>query len=73
MGNLLSRLQYWIARTFLVPKYASECRPTVEGTLKLPQLEGSVRVLRDQWGIPHIFAETDDDAYFVQVSESAQH
>ena len=27
-------------------------------------LESQVEVIRDPWGVPHIFAETDDDAYF---------
>jgi penicillin amidase len=37
--------------------------PAVSGTLSLPGLNNEVRVLRDQWGIPHIFASDELDAF----------
>jgi acyl-homoserine lactone acylase PvdQ len=38
--------------------------PTDMGrTAQVPSLEGDVSVLRDTHGVPHIFAETQHDAY----------
>ncbi len=47
-------------------------RPTVGGTLQVSGLEKSVEVLRDRWGIPHIFARTDHDLFFAQGFVHAQ-
>jgi penicillin amidase len=37
--------------------------PVLSGTLALPGLRNYVRVVRDQWGIPHIFASDELDAF----------
>lgn len=37
--------------------------PTISGTLPLEGLDGDVRVIRDNWGIPHIYAENELDAF----------
>lgn len=34
--------------------------------LQIPGLEKPVEILRDQWGIPHIYAQTTDDLFFAQ-------
>ena len=36
------------------------------GTVTMPLLDGDVEVIRDQWGIPAVFASTEPDAYRVQ-------
>ena len=36
--------------------------PTYSGTAKLPGLAAEVRVWRDSYGVPHIFAASMDDA-----------
>lgn len=38
--------------------------PTVSGTLKVPGLEGPLTIRRDRWGVPHVRAEGDADAWF---------
>jgi penicillin G amidase len=43
-----------------------------EGALKLPDLQKPVRVLRDEWGIAHIYAETQADLFFAQGFVAAQ-
>jgi penicillin G amidase len=47
--------------------------PPVEGELRVPGLEGTVEVVRDRWGVPHIYAESMRDLFlaqgFVQASE----
>lgn len=42
------------------------------GTIKLAGLQKPVRVLRDEWGIAHIYAETQDDLFFAQGFVAAQ-
>jgi penicillin amidase len=37
--------------------------PQTQGRTTLAGLDGSVEIVRDQWGIPHIFAATDHDAF----------
>jgi penicillin G amidase len=46
--------------------------PRAEGTLSLPGLHGKVEVLRDTWGVPHIFAEDEHDLFFAQGYVHAQ-
>jgi len=34
--------------------------------LKLPELEHSVEIITDQWGVPHIYAQSEHDLFFAQ-------
>jgi penicillin amidase len=45
---------------------------TIEGTLAVPGLSAEVEVLRDQWGVPHIYAKNVDDLFFAQGFVIAQ-
>ncbi|MHB1319634.1 MAG: penicillin acylase family protein, partial [Anaerolineae bacterium] len=47
-------------------------QPRVNGTLELPDLNGPVEVLRDRWGIPHLYAQNDHDLYLAQGFVHAQ-
>lgn len=38
--------------------------PVTAGSITLPRLTGEVEVIRDEYGIPHIHAETQEDAYY---------
>jgi len=42
------------------------------GRIQVPGLQKPVTVLRDPWGVPHIFAETQDDLFFAQGFVAAQ-
>jgi penicillin amidase len=42
------------------------------GTIRVPGLQKAVTVLRDPWGIAHIYAETQDDLFFAQGFVAAQ-
>jgi penicillin G amidase len=46
--------------------------PDVSSTLTLDGLQHPVEVIRDGWGIPHIRAETEQDAFFAQGLVTAQ-
>jgi penicillin G amidase len=53
----------WVARRALPPR---------EGTFRLTGVHGQVEILRDRWGVPHVFAASDDDAYFALGWATAQ-
>ena len=44
----------------------------IDGELGVPGLRESVEVLRDETGIPHIYAQNDDDLFFAQGYVMAQ-
>lgn len=44
----------------------------IEGDLKLPGLKQPVEVLRDRWGIPHIYAQNSHDLFLAQGYVVAQ-
>lgn len=46
--------------------------PQEEGTLRLQGLDGEVEILRDTYGIPHIYASTPHDLFFAQGVVQAQ-
>src|SRR3954447_8971177 len=57
------------------PELASRARAALSqtsGRLTVPGIERPVTVLRDPWGIPHIYAETQDDLFFAQGLVAAQ-
>ena len=46
--------------------------PQTSGALRLPGLQGDVEVIRDRWGVPHIYAQDSRDLYFAQGFVHAQ-
>src|SRR5947199_4074212 len=44
----------------------------VEGEIAIPGLKEPVEVLRDRWGVPHIYARNADDLFFAQGFVAAQ-
>jgi penicillin amidase len=46
--------------------------PQVEGTLSVQGLHRPVEVLRDRWGVPHVYARTEHDLFFAQGYVHAQ-
>ena len=45
---------------------------TVSGHLSAPGLGKPVRVLRDRWGVAHIYAQNQHDLFFAQGFVAAQ-
>ena len=41
-----------------------ESLPSIEGTVEVAGIGAEVEIIRDREGIPHIFAQTPEDAYF---------
>jgi penicillin amidase len=52
--------------------YLRRSLPPRRGTLRLAGLNASVEVIRDHWGVPHVFAESIRDALFAQGYVQAQ-
>ncbi|MDW8212651.1 MAG: penicillin acylase family protein [Roseiflexaceae bacterium] len=46
--------------------------PRTSGTLPLPGLQAPVRVIRDRWGVPHIYAANSEDLFMAQGYVHAQ-
>ena len=44
----------------------------IDGDLRVPGLEAEVQVLRDTWGVPHIYARSTQDLFFAQGYVMAQ-
>ena len=46
--------------------------PQIEGEINIPGLLAEVEVIRDSWGVPHIYADNTDDLFFAQGFVQAQ-
>ena len=44
----------------------------IDGELEIAGLREPVEVIRDEWGVPHIYAQNDDDLFFAQGYVMAQ-
>ena len=56
IGSLLGGFGVWFYGTLSLPK--------TKGSIKIQGISSSVKIIRDAAGIPHIFASTDQDAFF---------
>jgi len=46
--------------------------PQISGTVQAPGLKAPVTIIRDTWGVPHIYAQTVEDLFFAQGYVHAQ-
>src|SRR5262245_36898132 len=51
---------------------AQQSLATIDGTLNVSGLREPVEVVRDRWGVPHIYARNTDDLFFAQGYVIAQ-
>ncbi|MDP8255700.1 MAG: penicillin acylase family protein [Candidatus Alcyoniella australis] len=61
-----------VALFFGMRLYVARGYPQTSGTFELPGLLAEVEVLRDQWGVPHVYAQNEHDALFAQGVVHAQ-
>jgi penicillin G amidase len=66
-SNLLGRALGPVLRSIL-----RRSLPTLAGEIEVPDPVGGVEVLRDRFGVPQIFAETEHDLFFAQGFVHAQ-
>ncbi|MEW6202417.1 MAG: penicillin acylase family protein [bacterium] len=57
---------------FIVHRLMSSGVAQTSGTITVPGLKNEVRVLRDRYGVPHIFADDEEDVYFAMGYVHAQ-
>ncbi|MDW8267562.1 MAG: penicillin acylase family protein [Anaerolineae bacterium] len=74
LALILSALVILGAGFFLLVWWALVYRPhpRIEGRLRVPGLQARVEVLRDRWGVPHIYAQNEADLWFAQGFVHAQ-
>ncbi len=48
------------------------CLPDVTSSMSFSGLDGPITIHRDEWGIPHINAQSENDAFFAQGFVTAQ-
>ena len=60
-----------VARSVLT-RMSRKRLPKTDGEIVLSGLLASVEIVRDQWGVPHIYAETIPDLFFAQGFVHAQ-
>ncbi|MHA2096484.1 MAG: penicillin acylase family protein [Candidatus Hodarchaeales archaeon] len=51
---------------FALTQLSKRRLPVVDGQLQLPGLKEEVEIIRDKWGIPHIYANNEYDLFFAQ-------
>ncbi len=61
-----------MARAQIGQRDLEQALPDLQGTLTLKGLEGTVHVVRDKYGIPHVRAQSIHDAFFAQGFVTAQ-
>ncbi len=67
--KIIKRILIYIAALLLlviigVYVFLQTTKPTYSGELKLDGLKEEVEVLYDDYGVPHIYAQNEEDAYF---------
>src|SRR5262245_13287851 len=54
------------ARSEQLRAYARKALPALDGRVRVTGLEAPIEIIRDQWGMAHIYASSLHDAYFGQ-------
>src|SRR5438477_7764353 len=54
------------------PAAAAAPLPQVSGELVVAGISQPVRIVRDRWGVPHIYAQNERDLFFAQGFVQAQ-
>jgi penicillin amidase len=83
MRRLLSRLALFASIPVAIVAFTSSAPETfkelavsslaqIDGHIALPGLRDSVEIIRDRWGVPHIYARNIDDLFFAQGFVQAQ-
>ena len=52
--------------------FSAQARSLDNAVVKLPQLKDQVEIITDQWGIPHIYANNQQDLFFAQGYNAAR-
>ncbi len=69
--SIFQKITGTVARSVLT-RMSRKRLPKTDGEIVLSGLLASVEIVRDQWGVPHIYAETIPDLFFAQGFVHAQ-
>jgi len=58
--------------TGVLKQFSRRRLPQINGEITLPGLSAPIEILRDRWGVPHIYAQTKEDVFFAQGFVHAQ-
>ncbi len=72
MSKRLRWLTAWLFFLCLILPLSSWQQAIASKQLRVPGLREGVEVLRDHWGVPHIYAKNADDLFFAQGYITAQ-
>jgi len=72
IGILIVILVISVLLVILIPYNITRSFPQVEGQIQVPGLDAPVEVIRDSYGVPHIYANTPHDLFFAQGYVHAQ-
>lgn len=72
--NALQPLTFALSRLpgDLLRRLLRRTEPVVNGRFSIPELHRPVEIIRDRWGVPHIYAQTEYDLFFAQGFVHAQ-
>ncbi len=69
--SLLHNIVYPLLKPYILNR-SKKAYPKVEGLLELKGLSAEAEVIRDQWGVPHIYAKNIEDLSLTQGYVQAQ-
>ncbi len=72
LGILAALIVIAVALAALIPPAVRRSFPQIEGTLQIAGLQAPVEVIRDDLGIPHIYASNEHDLFMAQGYVHAQ-
>ena len=58
--------------TYLLWRIKSQSQPQLDGNITISGIDAPVEIIRDRWGVPHIYAQTELDLFFAQGFVHAQ-
>ena len=72
MGLIVTAGVAFVGRQTRPDALARAALSQIDGRIRVPGLKADVDVLRDSWGVPHIYARSTDDLFFAQGYVMAQ-
>lgn len=64
IGLSFSLVAIVVALLFLAHHLATRSFPKTDGSVSVRGIQSAVKIYRDQFGVPHVFAESETDAWF---------
>src|SRR5688572_3807339 len=65
-GAALAVLGLTTGASYALRRLSRRALPSPAGSFTLSGLRRPVEIIRDRWGVPHIYAQTEEDLFFAQ-------